>query len=328
MSNYCFIKDRVNDADENGYGSVDYNFLIQQNFISCEEYVTFLNSINAYVDKLNLYNKHIAKIIDLENNIFKLKDLIDPLSPIHYINLRNLKIYCNWINTQDKSSITEFPYDLQKNLLNKEQAKYWIPNFDEWYKSIYYDSKLKKYWLFPNGTNVVKNQDNECNITSPYGIINGGLHYFNIIDNNNTNNYCIAGGAFNRHPLNAQSGNKYEVSHDYYGLNVSARLCQKSETKNYILKLYDTYGDGWGDNYIIVKDANHKPLTDHVTLSNGYGPLIKNLKIDTIERNFSIQFYKNDPLSYENYDHENNLLFKSEPHENPPSNHVVNLKNA
>lgn len=332
MSNYCLIKDRVNDADENGYGSVDYNFLISQNFISCNDYVNFLNSVSSVESKLNLYNEYIANIIDKENNIFKLKDSIDPLSPIHYINIENLKLYCNWINTTELSLITEFPYNLQSGSFNKSEAKYWIPNFDEWYKSVYYDNKNKKYWLFPNGKDIVKDRESKSNITSPYGIINGGFHYFNIIDNNHKDNYCIAGGAFNRHPLNAKSGNKYEVSSNYYGLNVSGRLCKKSETKNYTIKLYDTYGDGWGDNYIIVKDANHKPLTGRITLTNGYGPLVKRLKVDIIERNFNVQFYKNDTLSYENYyeiyDNKENLLFQSEPHEDPPLNHIVSLSNA
>ena len=331
MSNYCLIKDRLNPPDENGYGSVDYNFFIQQNFISCEEYISFLNSISEVSTDLFLYNKYISNIIDLDNGVFKIKDTIDPLSPIRYVNLQNMKLYCNWINTKDISSITEYPYNLRLNTFDKESAQYWIPNLNEWYKSVYYDNKLKKYWLFPNCNNAIRDVDSKSNICSPYGIINGGFHYFNMIDNNNIDNYCIAGGAFNRHPLNAKSGVKYEVSSNYYGSNISTRICKKSKTISYTLKLYDTYGDGWGENYIIAKDANDKPLTGRLSLRHGYGPLVTSLKVDTIERNFMIQFYKNDKMSYENYyeiyNNQGKLLFQSEMYEDPPLTHIIGLNN-
>jgi hypothetical protein len=329
MSNYCLIKNKNNEPDINTYGSVDYNFFIQQNFISCENYVEFLNCISPLVEPLGLYNQYTKNIIQSQQSIFSLNPDVDPYSPIKYININNLKIYCNWINTHNLKIINEFPYNIKENTFEKSAAKYWIPNFNEWYKAVYYDAYEKKYWAFPNSSDSYSDSDMYNNTMTKYGLINAGFKYFTIIDNSYADKYTISGGSNNRHPNNAKSGIKYEVSNEYYANYISARICKKSETKQFTVKLYDTYGDGWKDNYIDINDSLHNPIISNITLDHGYGPYTKIINIDLAEKNFNIRYHSKNKLSYENYyeiyDCDNKLIFKSTMYEKPPDNTIIKL---
>lgn len=324
---YCLIKNKGNQPDYNGYGSVDHNFLIQQCFINCEEYVNFLNNIGATYKFHDLYHDKMHRIITKNRSIFTLNNNIDNQSPVTYIGLKQLKIYCNWMNTQNLKYLLDFPYDIRNNRQYLQEAVYWIPSYDEWYKATYYDPETTKYWLFPNKSN----KPNDNHTLSPYGLIDAGFKYYTIISaNNNDNKYMISGGSANRNPLNAKSGTVYYVSEGYYAPYISARLCKKSDTKKFVLKLYDTYGDGWGANYLDINDSCHNPLYTKITLQDGYGPTTINIEVDKIEKNINIRFHKIDNLSYENYyelyDTESDaLIYRSNMYETPPENIIVPL---
>lgn len=326
---YCLIKDKNNPADHNGHGSVPYNFLIQQNFISCEDYTNFLNSIGNCYKSYNLYNSKIENIIQKKRSIFYLKKDIDPSSPISYIGLSQLKIYCNWLNTSNLLYLYDFPYNLKEDIDNSKQANIWIPSYDEWYKAAYYDPVQEKYWSFPNRSD---SYDNPISL-SAYGLINAGFQYYTILNNNHKNQnleYIIAGGSKNRHPINAKSGTFYNVSNTYYASYISGRLCKKSESKKFILKLYDIYGDGWGPNYIDINNASHKPLYTNISLKNGYGPYSIIIEVDKAERNINIRYHKKDSLAYENYyefyDFDTqNMIYASSMYNAPDSNIIIGL---
>lgn len=331
MSSFCLIKNKDNNKDINGFGSVSHNFLMSQNFISCEEYVNFLNSVSIRVKELNLYNEKLSQIINLTQNIYTLKEGIYPHKPISFVNLENIKIYCNYLNQCNLQTIDTYPYNIKDHSVAKEDLTYWIPSYDEWYKATYYDSQHQKYYCFPHGSDDIPTINQNQNSVSPYGLINAGLKYFTMIDeyDDSCNKYAIAGGSSNRSPIHSKSGTKYFVSKNYYASYISARICKKSQTKKYILKLYDTYGDGWGENYIIVNDANYKPITDKLQIAHGYGPIDIELNIDHAEKSFNIQYYKNNHLSYENYyeiyNESNDLIFASNMYEPPPRNTIIKL---
>jgi hypothetical protein len=329
MPTYCLIKDKNNPPDHNGYGTVNKNFLIHQSFISCEDYISFLNSIGASYKYFDLYNTKISQIIDKRRSIFTIKEGLDPQQPICYIGLNQLKIYCNWLNTQNLKDILDFPYNLNNNTKNIQESTLWIPSYDEWYKAVYFDSKTDKYWSFPNKSNK---PDSEKTL-SPYGLIDPGFVYYAIIDNSDSmsaplNKYLIAGGCKNRNPINARAGLTYSVSDQYYAPYISARLCRKSDIKKFTLKLYDTYGDGWGQNHINILDSSQKLLYNNLSLKNGYGPTNIILEVDKIERNIHLKYIKQDNLSYENYyelyDTETQkLLYKSNIYETPEDNKII-----
>jgi hypothetical protein len=320
-SNYCLIKDKNNKADINGYGSVGSNFLIQRNFITYKEYLEFLNILGAKSIELDAYNTNNISIIH-ENNVFQLKDNIDPNLPVTYINLKNLQQYCNWLNHKDINLINEYPYNVENNSLSGSY-EYWIPTYNQFYKSAYYNPSTQEYHLFPNHTNSIDNKTNENHI-SPYGLMNAGFKYFNIIyDDKNTENnqYKITGGSYNRHPNNAKAGTIYYVAKDYISNYISGRLCKKLPTYNVTVKLYDTYGDGWQNNYITIKDQSNNVLLQNISLDNGYGPLEINLQIDILEKYISIEYVQSSEYHYENYYEvylDNQLIFKSNQHETPP----------
>jgi len=321
MSSYCIINNKNNKADDNGYGSVDFNFRIQQNFITCQEYIDFLNALGSKAIDLNVYQKHNIPIIKYDNS-FRLNDQIDPNLPITHINLINLQQYCNWINHKDINLINEYPYNIKDQVLI-DSYEYWIPTYDQFYKAAYYNPHLQEYHLFPNHNNSIENNINQNHI-SPYGVINCGFKYFNILyeDQNTQNNqYLIAGGSYNRHPNNAKAGTKYHVSKNYSSNYISARLCQKHPIHNLTIKLYDIYGDGWHNNYINIKNSSNEILLEKASLNNGYGPFEINLPIETLEEYINIEYIQSNEYHYENYYEvylNNQLIFKSDQHETPP----------
>lgn len=330
-SSYCLIKDRNNLPDNNGYGSVDKNFFIHQSFISLNDYIKFLTSIGSYYKLYDLYNGKISQIIEKHRSKFVIKSNIDINSPLCYIGLTQLKIYCNWLNTQSLKFLFTFPYNIDNNTKNLKDTLFWIPSYNEWYKAVYYDPKLEKYWHFPNKSN---SPDSERTM-SPYGLINPGFIYYTILDNDDQiyasqNKYLISGGCKARQPINAKAGIYHQVSNNYYAPYISARLCKKSETKKFIIKLYDTYGDGWGENYININDSCHKPLYHNLSLKDGYGPNTITLEIDKMERNINISYYQKDNLSYENYyeiydTDTKKMIYKSNMYEAPDKNKTIPL---
>lgn len=327
---YCLIKNKNNPPDTNGYGSVGNNFLIQQNFISCEDYANFLNSIGIAYQNYDLFNTNIQKIINKNRSIFTIDKNIDPQEPITSIGLSQLKIYCNWLNTKELKYLLDFPYNLRTNTKNRQDMEFWIPSYSEWYKAAYYDPVIEQYWLFPNKSNSI----DHISTLSPYGLINAGFKYYTILDDTDLqipeNKYAIAGGSKNRNAINAKSGTIRYVSNAYYADYISARLCRKSEIKKFVLKLYDTYGDGWGLNSISINDSSNKLLYDNISLRDGYGPMNAVIEVDKVERNINIRYNKKDDLSYENYyeiyDFDTKMLiYKSNAHETPPENTIIAL---
>lgn len=328
---YCLIKDSGNEPDSNGYGAVNKNFLINQFFISLEEYVSFLNSIGPSYQYFDLYNSQIQKLIDKKRSIFVIKDNEDPKQPLCYIGLIQLKVYCNWFNTHNLNYLFDYPYNLNNNTSNTQDATLWIPSYDEWYKAVYYDPTLQKYWAFPNKSN---NPDKQKSL-SPYGLVDAGCVYYTIIDNSTNisapqNKYIISGGSKNRNPINSKSGMVYYVSDKYYANYISARLCKRSQTKKFIIRLYDTYGDGWGNNYIDINDSTHNTIYSKLSLKDGYGPKTLTIEVDRVERNINIRYYKTDHLGYENYyeiyDFDTKeAIYKSNMYESPPDNIIIKL---
>ena len=169
--NLCLIKDKYNKQDITGYGAVDYNFLIQQNFISTQEYIDFLNSVSPLVSKYNIYNYDISNIIINENKVYKIHPEADPYQPITYINFQDLQKYCYWLNCQSLKILDEILQDNPVYIRNMND-EFWIPSYNEWYKAAYYNFKNKSYWCFPNSSDQPPNDDEIVNIVSDYGVIN------------------------------------------------------------------------------------------------------------------------------------------------------------
>ena len=332
--NLCLIKNKHNKQDITGYGAVDYNFLMQQNFISTQEYVDFLNSISPLVSKYNIYTYDISNIIINENKVYKIHPEADPYQPITYINFQDLQKYCSWLNCQSLKTLDEILQENKSTYVRNLDDEFWIPSYNEWYKAAYYNFKNQSYWCFPNGSDQPPEDDDLIvNTASDYGVINAGFKFYHILWDSTCKNkeYQIAGGSFNRNKLNAKSGTKHTVSEKYRSNYISARLCKKSDTKSLTLVLHDTYGDGWQNNYLLITDANHKPLADKITLGDGYGPMYFNIDVDLIERYINIKYIAETKNAYENYyevyDTDTQAcLYKSTLYEKPPDNIIIKIQ--
>tara|TARA_B100002019_G_C21274915_1_gene604869 strand:+ start:1690 stop:2664 length:975 start_codon:yes stop_codon:yes gene_type:complete len=323
MNDFCLIKNKCNKSDINGYGSVDYSFFIQRNFITYKDFTMFLNDIGNEAIKLNIYDEHLQQVIYYSNNVFNTKDEIDINLPATYINLEKLQQYCNWKNNKEINN--------DDTIESSVSNKYWIPNYNEFYKSVYYNPYKQKYSIFPNNKDDVDKINVNENHISSYGLINAGFKFFNILrDNNKKNKYLIAGGAQNRHPSNAKAGVKFYVSNNYHSSYISGRLCKKCDTHTISILLYDVYGDGWQDNYIRVTDSSNNIIADKIALKDGYGPLSFDLQIETLEKYIYIIYVKNNNQHYENYYEiykNSKCLFKSNQHETPPIKNKVFIGN-
>jgi hypothetical protein len=334
-TNYCIIKHDHNPKDLNGYGQVPYTFFMQQNFISLIEYISFLNELDyALSIDLDLFIPGKTQNIIYEKNEFKVADGLNPLDPMTHININNIKVYANWLNHKDISLITKYPYHINNNTKDYSKVhEFWIPNYNEYYKSTYYDTKNKTYYKFPNcsNTEIINEQHNHL---SPYGLINAGFKKYNIIDDEkpeNNQTYLIAGGSSNRSPLNASAGIIKKVSKTYKSDYISARLCKKSNSIDIRIEMYDTFGDGWGENHLVIIDRSGQIIhgCGRLSLNGGYGPLVVNINIDSIEEYITVKYIKQNQHSYENYYkiYVNDITtFESKVHESPPEYQKIHLK--
>ena len=179
LNNFVFIGDTGNSPDTNGYGKVTYNYRINRYAVTNCEYVNFLNSTDPQgLNPQDLYpqNKfHIQSEYNIEPAIN-----LDPFAPIGKkystkINMANKPVnfvswfscarYCNWLHNGKKSyKITSFLADAPQNygaynigtittgntVLKQNNATYWIPNENEWYKAAYYKGGGSNagYWSY------------------------------------------------------------------------------------------------------------------------------------------------------------------------------------
>lgn len=222
-----------NAADSSGKGSVSFTFRISSCEITNDQYCEFLNAV-AKEDTYALYNSGMASqvvggIKRLGNSGYYVYD-VKPFmgnKPVNFVNYWDACRFCNWLHNgrptgdQDASTTEDGAYDLTDGLLyvtgyvsREDDAKYFIPSENEWYKAAYHDPRsqanggpigVTRYWGFsyrntsePNSVHA----DGAGNIDS---------------DDGNSANYG------NSTTWNAIEGNVTTVgsakfSHSYYGL--------------------------------------------------------------------------------------------------------------
>lgn len=166
----CFVPvgDTCN-IDYRGIGTIKYNYYISKYAVTNSNYCEFLNAV--------IKNKYIANILD---DLYPFDSTIDRTAiirnydsadeffvysvkskflykPVTHVSFISAKRYINWLHhnkpntfSMTKSQVFEIldsgAYDLRK--FNQErllEAKYFLPNIDEWYKAAYYNGKYKLY---------------------------------------------------------------------------------------------------------------------------------------------------------------------------------------
>lgn len=364
----------VTDRTKN-WGHVPYEYLLSKYLITQQEYCNFLNEVAIQEDTHNLFSplESFRNINDsnnqhnifFENNKYNVKNGFEN-KPVVNIDFYSACRFCNWmhnecpINTiQDNYSTEDGAYNfLSRDLVviqKNNEAKYWIPSDNEWYKAAYYDHKRisgkPAYWLYPNksdsppipstekdyfsiNTDNVFNGLSDVNYfdiynTSYFDIVDmGGNVYEWISDIIDSKFRIVRGGSYNRSRENAASVYRRKLAPELKLNHVGFRICKISSTKTISIGLYNTYGDGWKNSTIDIYDNNHKKIISNEFLDFGYGPKCIDLSLPLGCDYVNIVYNSNNnKYSYENYikifDNtglSGSCLFTTKEHEEIPSN--------
>jgi hypothetical protein len=155
-------------------GSVDYNYSINKYLVTNCDYVKFLNYIAKTNDEKALYNTNmgesvrggIARSGSIRNYTYSTKLNMNN-KPVTHVSFVDSIRYCNWLHngmptglqngTTTESGAYNFnpaaPSAAPSRNIN---AKYFIPNLDEWFKAAYYKGSGTNtgYWEYTTQSNV------------------------------------------------------------------------------------------------------------------------------------------------------------------------------
>ena len=164
LSNFAPIQDTFegsgNPADATTWGSVNYAYFASREPVTNAEYSEFLNAVAA-TDTNNVYDTSmgsharggIIRSGTPGSYSYSCKTNMEN-KPVNYVMWYNAARYCNWLHNnkptglQSASTTEDGAYLLNGN--NGEpnkfnNAKYFLPSDNEWYKAAYYASLVVSY---------------------------------------------------------------------------------------------------------------------------------------------------------------------------------------
>jgi hypothetical protein len=167
-NNFVYVGNAGNAANRDGYGRVNYTYYIGKYEVTNSEYCEFLNAI-AKTDTYRVFPtgipnsstdpiRGIARSGIIGNYSYYTKPNMAN-KPANYINWFSAARYCNWLHNNKPSGIqnnntTESGAYILNGLNDavdrSNNAKYYIPTENEWYKAAYYrgGSTSAGYWAF------------------------------------------------------------------------------------------------------------------------------------------------------------------------------------
>ncbi len=162
--NYMVVSDPSNPPDNLGKGNVAYTFSMSQTEVPVSDYVDFLNSV-ASTDTYSLFaslNPNSPQLISRNGNagnyIYSATS-INRTKPVQ-VSVTAMLRYVNWLhnskpvgaqndNTTENGAYTF--YGQNSYTLRNQNAKYWLPNENEWRKAAFYDPTSRTHRLYPHG---------------------------------------------------------------------------------------------------------------------------------------------------------------------------------
>lgn len=153
------------------FGTVNYNFSIMMDEVTNEEYVTFLNIVDpSGLNNNDLYSSLMSILEDGSNNprggiLYSSGNAIGNKytsksyfanKPVNYVSWKNAAMLCNWLHNgaSVNSSIVTGVYDINSTgITRSENASYFIPNNNEWYKAAFYSPIITGYYLYSTQSN-------------------------------------------------------------------------------------------------------------------------------------------------------------------------------
>ncbi len=167
---WVLVDDPNNEADETGFGKVDYSYLIGMYEITNQQYGEFLNAV-AKEDTYSLYNSEMSssKFGGIERSgerggyEYTIKEGREK-HPVNFVSWYNCLRFINWLQNgmpegkQDISTTEDgaYTFDGPENVgARNKDAVFFLPSEDEWYKAAYYKggSQDAGYWLYATQDN-------------------------------------------------------------------------------------------------------------------------------------------------------------------------------
>ena len=163
-----------NAPDTTGYGAVRYPYRIGKFEVTNSQYVDFLNSVATKSDPNGLYsspmetslNGGIIRIDQGARYSYVVKDGFGS-KPVDWVSFYDSVRFVNWLHNdrpvgeQSTSTTEDGAYTITPEsvdnytLVRNHNARFFIPNENEWYKAAYYNALTDdgSYWLYPTQSN-------------------------------------------------------------------------------------------------------------------------------------------------------------------------------
>lgn len=161
---FVTVGDAGNIGDNTGYGTVDYTYNISKYEITNAQYAQFLNSVAASQNSHNLWFQNMKITQTYTGNGYAYAPVPGHENkPATYIQFENALRFANWLhNDQPVGTLNEFTtedgaYDIASgSYLRSEDAKFFLPDMNEWYKAAYYKSGATDagYWDYATQSDV------------------------------------------------------------------------------------------------------------------------------------------------------------------------------
>lgn len=166
------VGDPGNPADTTGHGAVKDAFRIGKYPITVEQYVFFLNSVASASDPYELYLRFIKD--DIMNGSITCMPFAGHFYysakprrknfPVNYVSCFHAARFCNWLQhgcpegNEDDSTTETGAYTLHGQCDGalppaNENAQYYIPSEDQWYKAAYYNG-MGGYYTYPTQSDI------------------------------------------------------------------------------------------------------------------------------------------------------------------------------
>jgi sulfatase modifying factor 1 len=189
------------DDPETGLGSVDYIYRISKHEVTNAQYVEFLNAVAA-TDTFNLYKPSMEIIPQAGiirsgvpgSYIYSVKpDVVGGIGsgytygnkPVVLVSFFDAMRFVNWLDngqptgTQGPATTEDGVYTIGDgiNEVRNPNAKFFIPNEDEWYKAAYYDPQ-GIYYDYPMMSNSLPNNNHPAGDTgNSANFLNSFINY-------------------------------------------------------------------------------------------------------------------------------------------------------
>lgn len=157
-------------GNQTNLGSVSNEYRISIDTITNQQYVDFLNTVDPSGSNTNnLYSSLMSQLDGFNNprggidynqsnsvgSKYSVKSNFNS-KPVNYVSWTNAVMLCNWLHNGalPTSSLTNGAYDLSDPIVSRSSnAKYFLPNDNEWYKAAFYYPINNSYYLYATQSN-------------------------------------------------------------------------------------------------------------------------------------------------------------------------------